>query len=77
MLLAGISVVTIIDMLVAMYFRSLAERVESGETVSSSIDPEKARKSATAMLIFAPLMWLVVALMSFGAIPSGIDPIQS
>jgi hypothetical protein len=75
-LLGAITLVLIADMLVALYFRSLADRVESGEAVSKSIDPANARKTAGMMLIAAPLMWLIVALIAFGVIPvGGIDPI--
>jgi hypothetical protein len=75
-LLGAITLVLIADMLVALYFRSLADRVESGEKVSKSIDPANARKTASMMLIAAPLMWLIVALIAFGVIPAGgIDPI--
>jgi hypothetical protein len=67
-LLGAITLVLIIDMLVALYFRSLADRVESGERVSTSIDPANARKTASLMLF--------VALIAFGVIPAGgIDPI--
>ena len=75
-LLGAITLVLIADMLVVLYFRSLADRVESGEKVSKSIDPANARKTAGMMLIAAPLMWLIVALIAFGVIPAGgIDPI--
>ena len=75
-ILAGISVVALSDMLIALYYRSLADRVESGETVSSSIEPAQARKIATLLLVSAPVMWLAIALISFGVIPSGVDPIK-
>ena len=75
-ILAVISVVAVSDLLIGLYFRSLADRVESGETVSSSIDPANARRTATMLIIFAPVMWLVMALISFGVIPTGIDTIQ-
>ncbi|HEX5257746.1 MAG TPA: hypothetical protein VFW35_03065 [Sphingomicrobium sp.] len=75
-LLLVISAVTLADMLFAMYFRSLADRVESGETVSRNIEPTRARKTATLILINAPIIWVIVALISFGVIPSGIDPVK-
>ena len=75
-MLAVISAVTVADMLFAMYFRSLADRVESGETASKTIDPPRARKTANLLLINAPIIWLIAALFSFGVIPSGIDPIK-
>ena len=75
-MLAVISVVALSDMLIALYYRSLADRVESGETITNSIEPTQARKIATLLLVGAPVMWLVVALISFGVIPSGVDPIK-
>jgi hypothetical protein len=75
-MLAVISVVALSDMLIALYYRSLADRVESGETITSSIEPTQARKIATLLLVGAPVMWLIVALISFGVIPSGVDPIK-
>lgn len=76
LMLIVISVVAVGDMLIAFYFRSLADRLEMGETISGSIDPAGARRMATTMLVGAPLMWLMIALISFGVIPSGIDPIK-
>ena len=75
-LLGGITLVLVSDLLIALYYRSLADRVESGERVSSSIDPANARKVAGMLIVSAPLIWLIVALMSFGVIPAGIDPIK-
>lgn len=71
-----ITLVLVSDTVIALYFRSLADRVESGETVSRNIDPPKARQFATLMLVTAPLMWLVVTLIAFGVIPTSIDPIK-
>ena len=76
LLLAGFTLVTIGDVAVAIYFRSLADRVENGETVSASIDPPNARRMANLLLVFAPLLWVIMALVSLGVIPSGIDPIK-
>lgn len=75
-LLGGITLIVVSDLLIALYYRSLADRVESGERVSSSIEPANARKVAGMLIVSAPLIWLVVALLSFGVIPSGIDPIK-
>lgn len=75
-LLVAMSVVTITDILFAIYFRSIADRVESGETVSRNIDPAGARKTATLILVSAPLIWVVVVLFAFGVIPSGIEPVK-
>ena len=71
-----ITLVMITDVMIAVYFRSLADRVESGETVNNNIDPPKARKTATLLLVTMPIVWLVVTLISFGVIPSGIEPIK-
>lgn len=75
-LFGGITLVLASDLLIALHYRSLADRVEGGERVSSSIDPANARKVATMLIVSAPLIWLFVALLSFGVIPSGIDPIK-
>jgi len=76
MLLIGISVVAVGDFLVALYFRSLADKAEMGEKVPSNIDPAGARRMATMLMVGAPVMWFVVFLISYGVIPSGIDPIK-
>jgi hypothetical protein len=76
MLAAG-SFVAVGDILVALYFRSLADRVESGEVVREGFEPANARRVATLLIVFAPLMWLIFFLISFGVIPAGgIEPIQ-
>jgi hypothetical protein len=71
-----ITLVTVTDIFVALYFRSVPARVENGETVPGGIDPDNAGKVGNAMLITAPLIWIVVTLICFGVIPSGIDPIK-
>jgi hypothetical protein len=75
-MLAVISVVALGDMLIGLHYRSLAERSESSEKVATGIDPIAARKLGTILILFAPLMWFIFALISFGVIPTGIDPIQ-
>jgi len=76
-MLAGGSVVALSDIAFGLYYRSLADRVESGEKVATSIDPASARRIATMMIVFAPIMWLIFFLISSGIIPAGgIDPIQ-
>jgi hypothetical protein len=75
-LLAVMTAVTVVDMAIAVYFRALADRVESGDAVSTTIDPSRTRKMVRLMLINAPIIWLIIALVSFGIIPSGIDPIK-
>lgn len=76
MLLIGISIVAFTAMLMATYFRNLAERAESGEPLSNKIDPDGARRMSTILFFIAPVMWLIVALICLGVIPSGIDPIK-
>ena len=73
-ILVAISAVVLSDILIALYFRSKADRIESGEAVSSNINPEGARKTATLLLISAPIMWLIVVLICFGVIPAGLEP---
>jgi len=75
-MLAVIWVVALGDMLIKLHYRSLADCVESGEKVASSIGPKGARKMGTMLILFAPVMWFILALISFGVIPTGIDPIQ-
>ncbi|HEV8407679.1 MAG TPA: hypothetical protein VGQ34_07055 [Sphingomicrobium sp.] len=75
-LLGGITLVFVSDLLIALYCRSLADRVEKGESVSKSIDPANVRKLATMLIVSAPLIWLIVALRSVGVIPSGMEPIK-
>ena len=76
-MLIAISLVVVTDSLIALYFRSLADRVEMGEKVSITIDPAGARKMSIAMLVMGPLIWIVFALISFGVIPAnGIQPIK-
>ena len=76
MMLIGISVVAVSDILIAFYFRSLADRVEMGQKVSSNIDPAGARRIATMLIIGAPVMWFIVFLIAFGLIPTAIDTIK-
>ena len=71
-----ITLVVIGDVGIALYFRSLADRVESGEKTSSSIDPDGARRTATMLLFSAPLIWLIMTLIAFGVIPTSITPVQ-
>ena len=73
-ILIAISFVVVTDILIALYFRSQADRAESGETISSSINPEGARKTANLLVISAPILWLIVVLICFGVIPAGLEP---
>jgi len=73
---AGGTFVAVSDILIAIYFRSVADRVESGELVRKEFDPGNARRFATMMLVSAPLIWIVFVLIAFGVIPAGIDTIK-
>ena len=75
-LFIGITAVMVGDILVAFYFRRLADRAESGERVRVGFDPVGARRVAGMLLVFAPLIWLIMTLIAFGVVPSGIDPVQ-
>ena len=73
-LFIAITMVTILDIAMALYFRVLADRVESGQGVGRVVDPAATRKTAAMLLVMAPVIWLVVTLISFGVIPTGIEP---
>ncbi|WP_341633235.1 hypothetical protein [Sphingomonas agri] len=60
-LLGVIFVVAVSDMLLALYFRSLAKG---------------ARWTAPAMFVAAPVMSLAIVLIFSGVIPSGIEPVR-
>ena len=72
-ILIAVSVVVVADLLLALYYRNLADRVESGDT-TAKIDPLGARRAAFMLVISAPMMWLIVFLVCFGIIPTGLDP---
>ena len=76
MILIAVSIVALSDIAFALYFRSVADRVESGEITRENFDPAASRKFATLLLVSAPLMWLIVALLCFNVIPAGLDPVQ-
>jgi len=71
-----ITLVTVADLMVALYLRGVAARAGNGEPVPGNIDPDNAGKFSTIFLVMAPLIWLAVTLVAFGVIPSGIDPIK-
>ena len=81
LLLGMISLVAITDILLALRFSAMANRAESemGAPPRSApaTDPEALRKVARLLLITAPIMWLVAALLSFGIVPvDAIIPIK-
>jgi hypothetical protein len=74
--LAVLALVAVTDVLIAMRYRQLADRADSGEA-AGQLDPVQARRIATFMLVFAPIMFFGAVLISFGLIPvGGIDPIK-
>ena len=81
LLLGIISLVAITDIVIALIFSAKANRAESEMGApprpAGATDPEALRKVARLLLITAPIMWLVVALLSFGIVPvDGIIPIK-
>lgn len=71
-----ITLVTVSDIAIALFFRSRADRMDSGEITAEAGSADGMRKTATMLLVAAPLLWLAVTLFSFGIIPSGLDPVQ-
>jgi hypothetical protein len=77
LVLGIVTLMVIGDMLIAIKFRQLADRADSGEAaMPGKVDASGARMIATSLLIMGPLLWLAIALMCFGLIPSGIAPIK-
>ena len=79
LLLGFISLVAIVDLVVALRFRTMADNadVAIGSPKAGSTDPAAYRRVAGILLISAPLMWLFIALLAFGIFPnSGIIPIK-
>lgn len=76
LILIAISLVALGDFAIGYWYRSLADRIESGEVVRDGSDPAALRKVAAMLFIAAPLMWVVVALMCFDVIPAGLGPVQ-
>lgn len=79
-LLGVISLVCVTDLVLAAFFARIAGRAEQAVGVppkTGGIDPAAARRMARIMFVTTPVMWLVVALFSFGVIPTGnIIPIK-
>jgi ABC-type Fe3+ transport system permease subunit len=78
MLLAAMTLVAVTDVLMALRYRQLANRTDSGEAaMPGKVDAAGARTIATFLLIFAPVLFIGAVLVSLGVVPvSGIDPIQ-
>jgi hypothetical protein len=76
-LLAAMTMLLVFQTLFALYFRYLIDRVESGEKVWLTFNPADARRMINTIHIVMPLVWVMVALVSFGVIPvDGIEPIR-
>ena len=83
-LLALISVVVVIDYILAMYFIARANRARQEIGTPRPLDsegevdnPETLRRVAHILMLAAPLIWLVAAAFSFGLVPvDAIIPIK-
>ena len=73
-----ITLVTVTDIALALFMRARADRMDNGGVADAAADGNAAglRKTATQLLVSAPILWLVVTLLSIGIIPSGLDPVQ-
>ena len=81
LLLGIISLVVATDIVLALLFLAQANRAESEMGVAppaaGATDPAAQRKTARLLLLTAPLIWLVIAALSFGIVPvDGIVPIK-
>jgi hypothetical protein len=76
MILIAITAVLVLDVLIAIWMHERANRIESGELKSTNTDPASSRRAANLILINAPIIWIVTALICFGVIPTGIDTVK-
>jgi hypothetical protein len=80
LLLGVISVVCLGDIIIARWFMSLADNIDTdvgSAPQAGAKDPAAMGRAARVLFISAPVMWVVVALLSFGIIPvDGIVPIK-
>jgi len=75
------TLVLVVDLLVALRFLRMADRAESEVGVprkAGGIDPAAARRFARIMLVATPIMWLFCVAFSFGLFGStgNIIPIK-
>jgi len=75
------TLVLVVDMLVALRFLRMADRAESEVGVprkTGGLDPLAARRFARIMLVATPIMWLFCVAFSFGLFGStgNIIPIK-
>lgn len=80
-LLAIVSLICMADLLIALRFSRLADRVDSNVGAAprrTGSDPAAMRRFARIMFIAAPLMWLFFVALTFGLLgPVGnITPIK-
>ena len=75
-MLAWATLFVVVNTLLALYFRRTADRVETGELVMEKADPQRIRQAAMILLVSGPLLWILFALIAFGAVPTGIDTIK-
>ena len=74
LLLGIISLVCVTDLALAFYFLRMANRADSlvgAAPQAGAVDPDAARRFARMLFMATPILWLVVALLSFGVIPVG------
>ena len=77
-LLAVMTLVAVSDIFMTIRYRQLADRADSGGApMPGKTDAANARKIATFLLIFAPVVFVGAVLVSLGVVPvAGIDPIK-
>lgn len=81
LLFGVISLIAVIDLLIALRLAAIANRADSEmgapPRVPTAASPETLRRVANLLMYTAPLMWLAAAALSFGLIPiDGITPIK-
>jgi hypothetical protein len=80
LLLGLVSLVCVTDLMLAFYFLRMANQAESvvgAAPESGGTNPAAARRFARVMFLATPMLWLIVALLSFGIVPvGGIIPIK-
>jgi hypothetical protein len=79
LLLGLVSLICVTDLMIAFYFLRMANQADTmvgAAPQAGAINPDAARRFARVLFMATPGVWLVVALLSFGAIPvGGITPI--
>ncbi|MGN6820147.1 MAG: hypothetical protein ACTHJR_15895 [Sphingomonas sp.] len=80
LLLGIVTLVCVTDLMLALYFLRLAGQAESdvgAAPEAGGTNPAAARRFARVMFIATPVLWLIVAALSFGLFGpvGGITPI--